>query len=51
VLSDLLVYLNREKIPELFPEELFKLLEVAIVAKSCGGIPLAVGASIGKKIL
>ena len=41
-LAGLLVYLTRQKIAEMFPEELFKLLQVAIVVERPGEVPLAV---------
>src|SRR5689334_17983031 len=49
-LPGLLLYLTRDKVPEMFPEEFFKLLEVAVVTKNCG-IPLAVLVPIRKELL
>src|ERR1700746_1177038 len=41
-LAGLLVYLTLQKIAEMSPQELFKLLQVAIVVARSGEIPLAV---------
>src|SRR4029077_1432827 len=51
LLSDLPVDLARQKITEILPEELFKLLKVAIVIQSAAELPLAVLLPMRKKIL
>ena len=48
-LAGLLVYLIQEKIAEMPPEELFKLLQVAIVVKRSGEVPLAVRLPVRKE--
>ena len=50
-LAGLLVYLSPQKIAEMFPEELFKLLQVAIVVERPDEVPLAVRLPMRKELL
>jgi hypothetical protein len=50
-LAGLLVYLALKKIAELSPEELFKLLQVAIVGERPNAVPVAVRLPMRKELL
>jgi hypothetical protein len=51
VLAGLLVHLMNEKIAEMSSEELFKLLQVAILVENPGEVPLAVRLPTPKELL
>jgi hypothetical protein len=50
-LSDLPLYLTHQKVTEMIPEELLKLLQVAIAVARPGEVPLAVLFPMRKELL